>query len=447
MKQSFLFFSILLLTASLLYSQSDYRITQEFKSRQRSFEIAIEYAKTPDELTRLKKEILEFKNEFRGNKELLNRALYPNNFESSFVNLAKKIEFTSKKIQEIEKLNTKVTSLETDYSLISEELAKLTHEVNTLRKSNSRLMNELKAYRSGYAGSKESIDSLKNLIAELKKGINQRDTLIKEIMDNIFATAEHKIESLDDAEMKGLKTQIQNTSLIDNITNLAKDNIDFLNASILSMEDLVNLRNEFNSFDSRWKHFGPKLFDIYSTDKQNKEKLAEIDSLTTKWNNALNTAVWNSINEEFRSLNIKLSHFTTGEEFEKSVVSYIDSTIRFSNTDINKEKNYIFFAQKVWGEKIKVDWMPILTSNNLITQPQIDTIDQKLDEWRVSTSGSKSIFIYSVIVILGIIIIISLYLLFKKTKQTDNSEIKKAFDIVDDKKNDLTDDEFIDDEK
>ncbi len=273
MRTQTIYVSIFLLFASLIFAQSDYRITQEFKSRQRSFEIAIEYAKTPDELTRIKKEILEFKNEFRGNKELLNRALYPNNFESSFTNLDKKIQFAGKKIKEIEKLHTRVTSLETDYSLISEELGKLTREVSTLRKSNSRLMNELKAFRSGYSGSKESIDSLKNLISELKEGINQRDTLIKEIMDNIFATAEHKIESLNDAELKGLKTQIQSTSLIDNITNLVKDNIEFLKASILNVEDLINLRSEFNAFDDRWKHFGPKLFNIYSADKQNKEKL------------------------------------------------------------------------------------------------------------------------------------------------------------------------------
>ena len=43
------------------------------------------------------KEIIDFKNEFRGNKELLNRALYPNNFESSFTNLDKKIAYTNKK--------------------------------------------------------------------------------------------------------------------------------------------------------------------------------------------------------------------------------------------------------------------------------------------------------------------------------------------------------------
>ncbi len=89
-------------------------------------------------------------------------------------------------------------------------------------------MSELKAFQSGYGGSKESIDSLNNLVSQLKVGITRRDTLIKEILDNIFTTAEHKIESLNDAEKKNLKTKIQGTSLIDNIENFINDNIEFL---------------------------------------------------------------------------------------------------------------------------------------------------------------------------------------------------------------------------
>lgn len=232
-------FTLIVISSNLLFSQSDFRITQEFKSRQRSFEIAIEYAKTPDELNKIRKEIDEFKNEFRGNKELLNRALYPSNFELSFTTLEKKVEYSNKKIEEVATLQTKVTTLKTDFDRVTEELMKLSSEVNVLRNSNLKLMAELKSFRSGYGGSKSKIaDSLNNLVAQLKSGISQRDTLIKEIMDNIFMTAEHKIESLNDAELKDLKAKVKSTSLIDNINNLVADNIDFLEASLLNPEDL-----------------------------------------------------------------------------------------------------------------------------------------------------------------------------------------------------------------
>ncbi len=241
----FLFFS------SLLIAQSDYRITQEFKSRQRSFEIAIEYAKTADELTKIKKEIAEFRSEFKGNKELLNRALYPSNFESSFTTLDKKIEYTNKKLTQISSLQTKVVRIKSDYGKLSNEVKNFYSEVNALRNTNSRLMAELKAFKSGYGGSKGSIDSLKNLVNQLKQGISRRDTLIKEIMDDIFMTAEHKIESLDDAEKIKIKAQIKSTSLIDNIQNLISDNVEFLDASLFTPEDLQVLQSEFSAFENR----------------------------------------------------------------------------------------------------------------------------------------------------------------------------------------------------
>jgi len=442
-------FIILILSVNLIYSQSDFRITQEFKSRLRSFEIAIEYAKTPDELTKIKKEIVEFKNEFRGNKELLNRALYPGNFESSFSTLNKKIEFTSRKIEEIANLNTQVTSLKSDYEKISDELQRMTSEINSLRNTNAQLMTELRAIKSGYGGSKEKIDSLTNIISQLKKGISQRDTLIKEIMDNIFLTAEHRVESLDDAELKGIKSKVENTSLIENIRNLVHDNIDFLNASILTFDDLSNLRNEFNQFEDRWQHFGPKLFDIYSSDKQNKEKLVQIDSLITDWDTALNVSVFKSIDEEFRQHNIEIPPFTNGEEFEANIISYIDEQIEnSSNLQVQKDNELIFFADNVWENSVKTKWVPVLLKNNLITTNQITHIDNKIEEWKSNVGGSKSLLIYGVILLLAIVIIVIIYLIVKKKRKKSilNEDNENLNVKIDENKGEDFDEDFIDDD-
>lgn len=441
----FLFFS------SLLIAQSDYRITQEFKSRQRSFEIAIEYAKTDDELNKIRKEITEFKGEFRGNKELLNRALYPSNFESSFTALDKKIEYTNKKLSEISGLNTKVITLESDYAKVSSELGKLSREVNVLKNSNSRLMTELKAFKSGYGGSKGSIDSLRNLVAELKQGISRRDTLIKEIMDNIFMTAEHKIESLNDAEKMGIQSQLQNTSLIDNIQNLISDNIEFLDASIFTPGDLSQLKTEFSDFEQRWSHFGPKLFDIYSTDEQNQEKLYEIDSLVANWNNSLDQSVWNSISDIFKSNNIELAQFNSGQEFEEVITSYIDSEINNDNSSANvkKDQSYVFFAERTWRDVFKPEWLPLLISDNLITTEQITSIENKISDWEGSLSGSKSYLIYGIIVLLAIIIIFGLIAISKKkNKEELTEEIEDINEKTLDKPSDIDDaEEFVDDNK
>jgi len=443
-----LYFVCFLFFSSLLIAQSDYRITQEFKSRHRSFEIAIEYAKTNDELSKIRKEINEFKNEFKGNKELLNRALYPSNFEASFSTLSKKIEYTNKKLAEISTLQTKVTQVEADYSKLSGELKKLSTEVNSLRNTNTRLMAELKAFKSGYGGSKNAIDSLKNLVGQLKQGISKRDTLIKEIMDNIFMTAEHKVESLDDVEKKGIQTQIKNTSLIDNIRNLINDNLDFLNASLFTSNDLALLREEFKDFDQRWSHFGPKLFDIYSTDPKNQNKLHEIDTLITDWDSTIKMSVWRSIHNIFKNHNINIDEFENGLEFENAIINHIDSEIN-NETEIEgvkKDQNYVFFAERVWQGIIKNEWMPMLLSENLISSEQVSKIDEKLSDWKDSSSGTKSYFIYAIILILAFIIIGSILLINKRQKTLKNKDV--SIEESPSKKNDSeikSDEEFIDD--
>ncbi len=416
MKKIFLAFFIgVIIFSSNIFAQSDYRVTQEFKSRQRSFEIAIEYAKSLSELEKIKREILEFKSEYRGSKQLLDRALYPNTFQSSFASLDKKIAYTTKKLKEITKLHKHVTKLESDYAKVSKQLANLTKEINILRKSNSHLMAQLNAFKNSYGGSKQTIDSLNNLISALKQGISQRDTLIKEIMDNIFVDKTKRIENLDSKELKGLKGQIQNTSLIENIRSLVDDNVKFLKTNLLKPKDFKDLRSEFNDFDSRWEHFGPKLFNIYAMDESQRSKLTEIDSLIKGWDNTLNLAVWNSIYQLFKNYKIKLEHFSNGDEFEKSCISYIDKEIT-NPEKFSKEKTYLVFAERVWNGQIKKDWLPLLLENNMITDYQVKNIDSKIAEWKTNIGNTKSILIYGVIAILALLIIGSLIFLSRRNK-------------------------------
>ncbi len=419
MKKIFLIIIGFLIFHSNPFAQSDYRVTQEFKSKIRSFEIAIEYAKSPSELEKIKREILEFKTEYRGNKELLDRALYPNTFNSSFASLDKKINYTNKKLNEISSLNEHVSKLESDYQEVTKQLLQLTGEVEILRKSNAKLMGQLRAFKNNYGGSKQKIDSLKNLISELKLGIHKRDNLIKEIMDNIFVDKTKRIENLGSKEIKGLKGKIQNTSLIENIKSLVNDNIKFLQTNLLQPKDFNDIKNEFNDFDSRWEHFGPKLFEIYARDESQKNKLTEVDSLIKSWNGSIKLSVWNSINELFNNYKIKLNKFTNGDEFENSCISFIDDEIKKPDKyrKVAKEQTYLFFAERVWNEQIKKDWLPLLKDYKMFNDFQVKNIDAKLDEWKSHIGNPKSILIYGVMVVLALLIIGSLIFIRKRNKK------------------------------
>ncbi|MEE9430287.1 MAG: hypothetical protein V3V16_04555 [Melioribacteraceae bacterium] len=402
---------------SISFAQSDFRITQEFKSKQRSFEIAIEYAKSVSELEKIKREINEFRSEYRGSQDLLNRALYPDNFTSSFQVLQKKINYTNKKLSQVTTLTRKVTRLTDESTSLSKELALLTEEVSALRSRNSTLLSKLKAFKGGYGSSKGVIDSLNNLIADLRSGISERDVLIKEIMDNIFVTSD-RVEDLGTKELKGLKSKIQNTSLIDNIRSLVDDNVSFLNSRTLDPKNLTELRSEFNDFDARWNNFGPKLFNIYAKDKTNNEKLLEIDSLISGWDNTLNMAIWNSIHQLFESYDINLESFTSGNEFEKVTIDYINNEIGNPNgsNEIAKDQKFIFFSERVWKDEIKRNWLPLLITNNLLSEQQQQNIELKIKEWEVNIGSSKSYLVYGIIALLGLLILGSLFFVSKRSK-------------------------------
>ncbi|MFN3693433.1 MAG: hypothetical protein ACK4UV_00370, partial [Ignavibacterium sp.] len=73
-----------ILVAFNLFAQSDYEIVQNFKNRYQQFEQQIKNAVTVEDLNNLRGEIERFKNEFSTYKELLDKSLYPDNFEKSF---------------------------------------------------------------------------------------------------------------------------------------------------------------------------------------------------------------------------------------------------------------------------------------------------------------------------------------------------------------------------
>ena len=236
-KIKFHFICLLLLIStgvSVIYGQSDYKITQNFKSKQKSFEVAIEYAKNLKELNNIKVEIEHFREEFLPSKKLLDKALYPENFNSSFEVLENKLNTTGAKLAKIKTLEKNVTSLKTNVSYLEKELDSLSSEIAILKKENRHLLSKILHLNRLPSKNAKTIDSLSTLVAKLRIGITARDSLIMEVMDNIFL-AEYRVKSMNDVEKKEILTKIKNTNLIENMDNLLIDNIDLLSAGVFQI--------------------------------------------------------------------------------------------------------------------------------------------------------------------------------------------------------------------
>ncbi|GBD90764.1 cell division protein FtsL [bacterium BMS3Abin04] len=424
-KIKFHFICLLLLIStgvSVIYGQSDYKITQNFKSKQKSFEVAIEYAKNLKELNNIKVEIEHFREEFLPSKKLLDKALYPENFNSSFEVLENKLNTTGAKLAKIKTLEKNVTSLKTNVSYLEKELDSLSSEIAILKKENRHLLSKILHLNRLPSKNAKTIDSLSTLVAKLRIGITARDSLIMEVMDNIFL-AEYRVKSMNDVEKKEILTKIKNTNLIENMDNLLIDNIDLLSAGVFQPEDLESIKDEQSRFKLRWEYFGPRLATIYTNDGTESSQISTVDSLINKWANSIDSTFWRSINNIFKGYNIDLGKFSDGTSFQKNAISYIDEHINDNSQikPIQNHQDFVYF-QTAWTEEFSNKWAPILIKDKLYSQNQKTVIEEKLSLWKSKAGETTSKMVYILIVFIIIIALVAFFIIYRK-KKTNKVEI------------------------
>jgi hypothetical protein len=143
---------------NLLLAQSDFEIVENFKKRVSQVEQHIKDADSLAELAKVDREIEKLRSDFIPNEELLNRSLYPNNFDKTFRNLRESYQLRENDFTQIDVLATEITGLRV--------------EVDTLRRRNNELtlqFEELGKQTSARIG------ELEKTIARLNSSLKKRD--------------------------------------------------------------------------------------------------------------------------------------------------------------------------------------------------------------------------------------------------------------------------------
>ena len=423
MKNKFLaLFIVYLLSAFNLAAQSDHQLTQDFKERYQSLLSEIKAAEDPEKLDQLEEEVTDFRNEYKDNKQLLDKALYPDNFDIVFNRLRSELTTAKTSRTEIKELRTEVKDLNV-------EVEKQVSLIQNLTSENEDLFGRVNRLRREVESGRITIDSLNSMVADLRENIRKRDDLIMGVIDSLFLRSAHSITTLNDAEKQRIITNVENENLLDNIKILVSDNIRFLEASSFNAEDLGQLKNEYENFDERWNVVGPQLIDIYAAEENKQEEVTEIDSLLSGWEKAINSKIFTSINEEFRNKNLNLVPFTTGEEFYNSVLSFIDDGINNVNnlSGDEAEETYELF-ENVWEEPMESTWLPILIENNLITQEQIDNIDTRMELWEDEVEKISPLLMWSLVALAAIVVIVIIVAVMRKKRSTQTVEVREEED-------------------
>ena len=109
----------LMVGISSLFAQSDREIVEGFKSKQKEIEQQIKNAKTLDELNVVVAKIDELKKDYLPHKDLLDRSLYPDNFDKTMQNLNLSFVTRNNDFVQIDVLTTEVGELKNQVEFLN----------------------------------------------------------------------------------------------------------------------------------------------------------------------------------------------------------------------------------------------------------------------------------------------------------------------------------------
>ncbi len=390
-----------ILIAFNLFAQSDYEIVQNFKNRYQQFEQQIKNAVTVEDLNNLRGEIERFKNEFSTYKELLDKSLYPDNFEKSFDKLGNSLVLRKTDFVQIETLQTEVVTLRS--------------EVDELNKKNAELLNQIQLLEVQRKKDAETIAKLEQLVSELRASLKKRDELVYAIIDSLSPKLSGDVSALTQKEKEQIIAETEKKNVLYVVKKSLRDNTRFLEVTTLKPEDLKDVKEQQANFVSMWQKVGPKLVDVYAGRKDKAQELKDIDALFTSWKTGIQREAWESIREDFALNNINLQSFYNGNEFTEIITSFINDEIKSYGVKSKEESQRIYnvFVDSVWYKTVSNEWMPYLLENNMITAQQKEIIEKKISEWKEVISPKDLTLLYVGVGVL-IVLIVAFFLLRKK---------------------------------
>ncbi len=386
----FILLLILLVSLNQLFAQSDYEIVQSFKQKYKQLENEINKAKNLEELNSIVADVDRFRNEYVEHKALLDKSLYPDNFDKTF-----------------EKLNMSFVIKNQDFTTIDvlqSENLQLKEQVAFLNKRNTELMNKIQEYE--YSDKKDVNKSaeLEVVVRELKKSLRKRDELIIGIVDSLLPQPVKEQTQLSSQERNSIYIEAEKNNVLSNVKRSLLDNIRFIELTTLEPADLTEIKKQQNRFVEFWQGTGTKLIDIYAGKNKKSKEIKEIDSLFSMWNISLEQEVWRNIREEFAYNNINLIEFTNGEEFTNVLTSFIDDAIKNIGVKSPEESNlaYSSFSDSTWFKVISPNWIPYLIDNKMLNVIQKHSIEVKISDWKGRLTPSSFDWIYVLVAVIAV---------------------------------------------
>ncbi|MCL5029257.1 MAG: hypothetical protein M1480_09600 [Bacteroidetes bacterium] len=397
--------AIFVLFCTTVFAQQDYQIVQSFKEKQKEILQSIKNANSNDDLNQIQTQIDQLKNDYESHKDLLDKSLYPDDFNGTIDKLNNELQTRKDNMGQITNLQTQISQLKSQIDSLNTKNAELITQIQQMQEQNIK-----------------DIAKLEQTIRELRSSMMRRDRLIMSMLGGLLPPSYSENGKLTSSEKEQIYSRTKKSDIIANIKRSIDDNVKFLQVTTLNPEDLSTIKRQQTDFEKMWKSVGPEIVNIYSSRKEKVKNIQDIDSAFSDWRKAIDHEAWNSIRQRFLDHEIPLDKFSNGEEFSATISSYINDQIADASANGEQAKNnYAVFADTVWSNSIKPLWIPFLIENNLFTNSQLSVIDTKIYKWKSEVSSSPLTWIY---IIIGIVIIAGIISLVIKSASSKKKKIR-----------------------
>lgn len=387
-----------------IFAQQDYQIVQDFKGKQKEILQSIKNSNSVDDLNQIQTQIDQLKNDYASHKDLLDKSLYPDDFNGTIDKLNNELQLRKGDFGQITNLQTQISQLKTQIDSLNAKNAELITQIQQMQEQN-----------------KKDIAKLEQTIRELRSSLVRRDKLIMSMLGGLLPPSYSENGKLTSSDKEQIYSRTKKSDIIANIKRSIDDNVKFLQVTTLNSEDLSTIKRQQTDFEKMWKNVGPEIVNIYSSRKEKVKNIEDIDSAFSDWRKAIDQEAWNSIRQRFLDHDIPLEKFSNGEEFSTTISSYINDQIANARANGEQAKiNYAVFADTVWSNSIKPLWIPFLIENNLFTNSQLNVIDTKISKWKTEVSSTPLTWLYIIIGIVIIAGIISLVIKSASSKKNKN---------------------------
>ena len=400
-------------TQLVAQQQSDYQIVRSYQSEYANMLNEIKTLSSTDEAEQLLDRINRVNNEYRGNANIINRYIFPEDLNSQIRNLRDLTNASRSYLATVAEQGEEITRL-------NERISDLGSEIDRYNDEAESLQNEL-------ADMTRSRNANRAVARDLRNRLAERDEFILGLVDSLYIAYDNlDLGSLSAAEQEAFTMRADTDNVIGHIGSVVDNNISFIDTHTqLSSEDFLNLRANYEAFENAWTKLSNKLAGLYASGDEGVAQIQEVNNRMMTWKNRLDESVWRSLAASFEEQDISLNSFDSSETFYSALNTYIDDAMRPLDEQGGSEEakaTYENFAS-VWNNDVKTSWQEYIIDGRVLSYENVATIDRKLSSWSVASQPPAANYLL-LAAGLGLLALILLVLFI--TKGSGSKEPKAA---------------------